>query len=493
MRASGHEDTHHHRHLPSTGSVGLADELDHLAGLVEHRIGYGVDMLDCAVEQHGAVGNVVRLLLPHRSRAHVLEQGPILGVNQLEKQVERHLGRCRIDAEYLPHLRRPEQFAGFGFSRPESGVTELPGLGQIGRRAEQVAFRLVAGGDVDRRRKIDRRARFAAGDRRDERIDPDGCSVLVPVSRHDFVVFARAVSKLGETGLARVAVPIEEKLGRRQVLHFRGGVAEHVLERLVGRDELHVLVHQAHAQRRHFENRAPALLACAERRFRSLANPYVAEDPAQLIDGFERRAIRPPPGAGVAFENRQHLVAENDREHQRRFQACFASQLKSAEAGKADVLEPGRGFDVPYAAGQIVARFNRGLGAGVPEFREVRGIPRGGGGADEAAGRTVGMPDLSKLPALRAANPLEAGRCQRGRRQGGAGRRADAHQKVQSLLDRAIERFALFGSLLAVVDVDADAHPFADRAVAFQDGIAADLMPDIHPVTPPDAVFDLEG
>ena len=193
-----------------------ADELDHLAGLVEHRIAYGVDMLDRAVEQHRAVGNVVRLLLPHRSRAHLLEQGPILRVNQLEKQVERHLGRCRIDAEYLPHLRRPEQLAGLRFSRPESGVTELPGLGQIGRRAVQVAFRLVAGGDVDRRRKIDRRVRFAAGDRRDERIDPDRRSVLVPVSRHDFVVFARAVSKLGETGLARVAVPVEEQIDRRQ-------------------------------------------------------------------------------------------------------------------------------------------------------------------------------------------------------------------------------------------------------------------------------------
>src|SRR4029079_15077563 len=78
--------------------------------------------------------------------------------------------------------------------------------------------------------------------------------------------------------------------------------------------DLQIVVNQQDAQGRRLEHQTPSFLARAQRRFRTLANPDVSQNSAQLIDRAESGAVRATLVDRIKLENRQHLVAENDRE-----------------------------------------------------------------------------------------------------------------------------------------------------------------------------------
>ena len=76
-----------------TDALGLvrrhADDLGHLALLIDHRMADGVDVLDRAVVQHRAVGHFVGCLFAQAPRDGLLDRGAVLRVDQTRETVER--------------------------------------------------------------------------------------------------------------------------------------------------------------------------------------------------------------------------------------------------------------------------------------------------------------------------------------------------------------------------------------------------------------------
>ena len=177
--------------------------------------------------------------------------------------------QCSCDQKSSPVL---------ALSRPAPGVAQLFGLGQIGCGAAQLLFRPLLVGDVDRGGKIDRRTCFIAGDGRDERIDADRCPVLAPVSRHDFVVAPLSFPKLIKAIVAGSTLRLRQNIDGERFGSSSPDVAQHGLQRLVGRDEFQVVVGQRNTQCRDFEHRAPSLLAArsaASERLRTQMSPRI--------------------------------------------------------------------------------------------------------------------------------------------------------------------------------------------------------------------------
>src|SRR5258706_52597 len=70
-----------------------ADIFNEVAGIAQYRMPEGMEILDCAVRNNGAMLNGIITFLVHCSLKRLLDKCPVLGVNQLESQLLRKLRR----------------------------------------------------------------------------------------------------------------------------------------------------------------------------------------------------------------------------------------------------------------------------------------------------------------------------------------------------------------------------------------------------------------